>query len=111
VCIAVVSKPEHGQGFVCHTGRQWAEGSSNPPAVLTCESGDSRRCDLLVYDVVPDGVRTVAIERRSGSPVSVPVRGNVYLVTVRGGRRSARRPTYVRYSRPVRGEVRQRIEF
>jgi hypothetical protein len=111
VCIAVVSKPEHGQGFACHTGQQWAQGSWSPAKVLTCESRGSRRCELLLYDVVPDGVSTVAIERLSGPPLSVPVRGNVYVATVGGGPASARRPTYVRYNRPHRGEVRQRIEF
>jgi hypothetical protein len=60
-----------------------------------------------MFDVVPDGVRSVTIHRRRHRAVSLPVRGNVYFVKLDGDPRYA--PRYVTYDDPHRGPIRQRI--
>jgi hypothetical protein len=111
VCVAMVSEPEGGQGFVCHTGQQWDRGSGGPGKIFTgCSSDFSRPCDFVtLFDAVPDGVRTVSIERRSRPPLLLRVRRSVYLLRATAHPGSVSTPTYVTYERPRRSPIRQRI--
>jgi hypothetical protein len=111
LCIAMVSRPEGGQGYACHTERQWRDGSGGPGRILTrCSSKPGGGCaSVTLFDVVPDGVHTVRILRHGRRPVSIPVTGNVYLAKLDARPRSPARPTHVVYHRPFRATVRQRI--
>lgn len=111
VCITMISKPEAGQGYVCHTRAQWVDGSGGPGRIfLECPSDPSHPCaTVTLFDVVPDGVRTVTIERERRSPLVLPVESNVYVLTATANPHSAARPTFVTYERAGGSTVRQRI--
>jgi hypothetical protein len=107
------SQPEHGTGVVCHTEKQWTKGTGGPGRIfLGCSSRRPPTCaKVTLFDLVPDGVGTVAIERHGAPPMRLRVRGNVYVVRLDARPRSRLRPTHVVYDRPGLGRVRQRVHL
>jgi hypothetical protein len=111
LCAALVSIPERGEGFTCHTRSLWKAGSANPGAVLRdCGSNAPPGCaSLTLYDVVPDGVPTIKVDRKDAKSIVVPVTNNAYVVALRGARPSPFGGTRISYRHPRLGVVRHHI--
>lgn len=85
VCLSLVGPG--GATVNCVSNDDLAERAGFPSAVFsgcaTDQFGQSPDCEeVLLYNVVPDGVRSVSVDVKSGKAPSVAVENNAYLVRV-----------------------------
>jgi hypothetical protein len=86
VCLSIVD-PHGGASASCSTGGDVEAGMAFPAVVqegcrLDTKDGSTTCVSALIYGVVPDGVDRVMVKVGSGTPPSVDVQGNSYLVRV-----------------------------